>query len=227
LKPISYKRHRFLPEVIRHAVWLYFRFTLSFRDVEELLAQRGIEVSYETIRCWTLKFGGLFARNLRRRRPTPTGRWHLDEMVVKIRGRRMLLWRAVDEEGEVLDVLVQKRRNKAAALKILRKLLKNQGIHPETIVTDGLASYPAAMRILGCKDRQRPDPKARRNAALPAALLAGPESHRAGLRQAQIPAEKRRRNHHDRLVDRIGNILKAFTPQECANYFRHDGYAST
>jgi len=156
LKPISYKRHRFPADVIRQAVWLYFRFTLSFRDVEELLAQRGIEVSYETIRCWTLKFGGMFARNLRRSRPGPTARWHLDEMVVKIRGRRMLLWRAVDDEGEVLDVLVQKRRNKAAALKLLRKLLKNQGIHPEAIVTDGLASYPAAMRILGCKDRHRP-----------------------------------------------------------------------
>jgi putative transposase len=98
----------------------------------------------------------MFARNLRRSRPGPTARWHLDEMVVKIRGRRMLLWRAVDDEGEVLDVLVQKRRNKAAALKLLRKLLKNQGIHPETIVTDGLASYPAAMRDLGFRDRHRP-----------------------------------------------------------------------
>ena len=154
--PISYKGHRFPPDVIRQAVWLYFRFTLSLRDVEELLAQRGIEVSYETIRCWTLKFGRLFARNLRRARPRPTTRWHLDEMVVKIRGRRMLLWRAVDDEGEVLDVLVQKRRNKTAALKLLRKLLKNQGVHPEAIVTDGLASYRAALRELGCKDRHRP-----------------------------------------------------------------------
>ena len=86
LRTISYKRHRFPPDVIRHAVWLYFRFTLSFRDVEELLAQRGIEVSYETVRCWTLKFGRLFAHNLRGSRPKPTGRWHLDEMVVKIVG---------------------------------------------------------------------------------------------------------------------------------------------
>ena len=91
--PVSYKRHRFPADVIRHAVWLYFRFTLSFRDVEELLAQRAIEVSYETIRCWTLTFGPLLAANLRRRRSRPTGRWHLDEMVVKIRGRRMFLWR--------------------------------------------------------------------------------------------------------------------------------------
>ncbi len=156
MRPISYKRHRFPPEVIRHAVWLYFRFTLSLRDVEELMAQRGVEVSYETIRCWTLKFGRLFAYNLRRSRPRPTGRWHLDEMVVKISGRRMFLWRAVDDEGEVLDMLVQERRNKGAALKLLRKLLRNQGVRPESIVTDKLASYRAAARDLGLTDRHRP-----------------------------------------------------------------------
>ena len=156
MRTISYKRRRFPPDVIRHTLWLYFRFTLSFRDVEELLAQRGIEVSYETIRCWTLKFGRLFAHNLRRSRPKPTGRGHLDEMVVKIGGRRMYLWRAVDDEGDVLDMLVQERRNKAAALKLLRKLLKNHGVHPETIVTDKLASYRAAARDLGLVDRHRP-----------------------------------------------------------------------
>jgi putative transposase len=156
MKPISYARHRFPPDIIGHAVWLYFRFTLSFRDVEDLMAERGIEVSYETVRNWTLKFGQLFAHNLRRARAGPTGRWHLDEMVVKIGGQAMYLWRAVDDEGEVLDMLVQKRRNKAAALKLLRKLLKNQPIHPEKIVTDGLASYGAATRELGCEDRHRP-----------------------------------------------------------------------
>ena len=150
MQPVSFKRHRFPADVIRHAIWLYFRFTLSFRDVEEMLAQRGIEASYETIRCWTLKFGQAFARNLRRSRPKSTGRWHLDEMVVKIGGKRMWLWRAVDGEGEVLDMLVQRRRNTGAALRLLRKLLKNQGIHPETIVTDKLASYGAATRELGC-----------------------------------------------------------------------------
>jgi putative transposase len=133
--PISFKRHRFAPDVIRYAVWLYFRFTLSIRDVEELLAQRGIEVSREAIRCWVIKFGPLIAANLRRRRCAPTGRWHLDEMVVKIGGLRMWLWRAVDDEGEVLDMLVQKRRNKKAALRLLRKLLRNQGIHPEGAVS--------------------------------------------------------------------------------------------
>ena len=155
MKPVSFARHRFPADIIRQAVWLYFRFTLSFRDVEDLMAQRGIDLSYETIRMWTRKFGRLFARNLRTSRPAPSARWHLDEMVVRIGGERMYLWRAVDDEGEVLDMLVQKRRNMAAAFKLLRKLLKNQGVHPETIVTDGLASYPAAARELGCKDRHR------------------------------------------------------------------------
>lgn len=156
MQPISFKRHRFPPDVIRHAVWLYFRFTLSIRDIEELLAQRGVEVSREAVRCWVNKFGPLIAANLRKRRGPPTGRWHLDEMVVKIGGRRMYLWRAVDDEGEVLDVLVQKRRNKVAALKLLRKILRNQGIHPETITTDKLASYRAAARDLGLTSRHRP-----------------------------------------------------------------------
>jgi len=153
---VSFKRHRFPADVIRQAVWLYFRFTLSIRDVEELLAQRGIEVSREAVRCWVNKFGPLIAAQIRRRRGPPTGQWHLDEMVVKIGGRRMYLWRAVDDEGEVLDVLVQKRRNKHAALKLLRRLLKNQGVHPETITTDKLASYRAAARELGLTSRHHP-----------------------------------------------------------------------
>jgi transposase-like protein len=165
MQPVSFKRHRFPPDIIRHAVWLYFRFTLSFRDVEEMLAERGIDASYEAIRCWTLKFGRVFAQNLRRRRPKPTGRWHLDEMVVKINGKRMWLWRAVDDEGEVLDMLVQKRRNTGAALKLLRKLLKNQGVHPETITTDKLASYRAAFRKLGCSARHRPGNMLKNNRA--------------------------------------------------------------
>jgi putative transposase len=153
MKRVSYKRHRFPPDVIRHAVWLYFRFSLSLRDVEELLAQRGIEVSYETIRCWTRKFGQLYAWNLRRSRSKPTGRRHLDEMVVKVGGNRMWLWRAVDDEGEVLVVLLRKRRNKGAAMKLLRRLLKSTGLNAETIVTDGLASYRAAMREMNLTKR--------------------------------------------------------------------------
>ena len=101
---VSYRRHRFPPEIIQHAVWLYFRFPLSYRNVEDLLAERGIDVSYETVRRWALKFGRLYARRLRRLRSRPSGRWHLDEVFARIGGKRMYLWRAVDDKGEVLDV---------------------------------------------------------------------------------------------------------------------------
>jgi len=153
MPPISYARHQYPPAVIQHSVWLYLRFTLSYRDVEELLAQRGLDVSYETIRRWVLKFGLAFARQLRRRRPRPSSRWHLDEMVVRISGKRMYLWRAVDDEGEVLDVLVQRRRDKAAARKLMRKLLKKQGFAPSVVVTDKLRSYSSAFKDLGLSAR--------------------------------------------------------------------------
>jgi putative transposase len=109
-------------------VWLYLRFTLSYRDVEELLAERGLEVSCETVRRWVRKFGPAFGRNLRRLRPRPSDVWHLDEMVVSIQGRRLYLWRAVDSEGEVLDLLVQSKRDKRAARQLMRKLLRKQGM---------------------------------------------------------------------------------------------------
>ena len=156
MKPLSFKRHRFPREVILHAVWLYFRFTLSLRDVEELMAERGIEVSYETIRCWTIRFGPLIGRRLKKLRAAPTGRWHLDEMVCRVGGRRMYLWRAVDDEGEVLDVVMQKARDTKAALKLLRKLLRNQPVAPERITTDGLRSYSAALGELGLKHLHHP-----------------------------------------------------------------------
>ena len=150
---ISYARHRFPPDVIQYAVWLYFRFPLSYRDVEELLAERSIDVSYETVRRWALKFGQSFARRLRRTRPQPNDRWHLDEVFVSINGKRSYLWRAVDDEGEVLDILVQPRRNKNAALKLMRKLMKNQGFIPDAFVTDRLPSYGAALRELRLSKR--------------------------------------------------------------------------
>ena len=150
---ISYARHRFPAVVIQHAVWFYFRFTLSYRDVEDLLAERGLDVSYETVRRWVLKFGPLFARELRRRRHRPTSQWHLDEMAVMINGKQLWLWRAVDDEGEVLDLLVQRRRNKAAAVKLMRKLLKKQGFSPDVIVTDKLRSYAAARTEMGMSAR--------------------------------------------------------------------------
>src|ERR1700740_2796228 len=154
---LSYRRHRFPPEIIQHAIWLYLRFTLSYRDVEELLAVRGLDISYETVRRWVLKFDPAIARRLRQRRPRPSDRWHLDEMVVRIAGQRTYLWRAVDDEGEVLDMLVQRRRDGRAALRLMRKLLKKQGFVPKLLVTDKLRSYASAFRHLrlSCPHEQR------------------------------------------------------------------------
>jgi putative transposase len=145
MTPHCYRRHRFPPEIIQHAIWLYLRFTLSYCDVEELLAERGLDISYETVRRWVLKFGPTIARRLRQRRPRPSDRWHLDEMVIRIAGVRMYLWRAVDHEGEVLDMLVQRRRDTRAALRLMRKLLKKQGFPPKLLVTDKLRSYASGV----------------------------------------------------------------------------------
>src|SRR6201993_2882255 len=145
---LSYRRHRFPPVVIQLAVWLYLRFTLSYRDVEDLPAERGLAISYETVRSWVLKFGPVIARRLRQRRPRPSDRWHLDEMVVRIAGKRMYLWRAVDHEGEILDMLVQSRRDSRSALRLMRKLLRKQGFVPKLLVTDKLRSYGSAFRQL-------------------------------------------------------------------------------
>ena len=149
MRIISFKRHRFPPENIRHSIWLYARFNLSFRDVEDLLAERGPDISYETVRCWFLKFGSAIAANLRRNRPRPSDHWHLDEMVVVIQRKRYRLWRAVDNEGEVLDFLVQIRRGAKAAKKLMKRLLKKQGFAPSRVVTDKLRSYPAAFQAIG------------------------------------------------------------------------------
>ena len=153
MKKISYKGYRFPLEIIQQAIWLYVRFTLSFRDVEDLLAERGIMVSYETVRRWVNHFGPMIAANLRKRRPKPYTTWHLDEVYLKIDGRMVYLWRAVDAEGEVLDVLVQAKRNKRAALKLMRKLLKKYGFVPDKLVTDDLRSYAAAAGQLGIAKR--------------------------------------------------------------------------
>ena len=153
MKKISYRGYRFPPEIIQQAIWLYLRFTLSLRDVEDLLAERGIMVSYETVRRWVNHFGPMIAADLRKRRPKPHTTWHLDEVYLKIAGRMVYLWRAVDAEGEVLDVLVQSRRNKRAALKLMRKLLKKYGFVPDKLVTDDLRSYAAAASDLGITRR--------------------------------------------------------------------------
>ncbi len=136
-----YRNHRFPPEIIAHAVWLYHRFSLSFREVEELLAERGVIVSYEAVRLWCLKFGQAFAKKLRHRRSQPGDTWHLDEMFIRIRGERYYLWRAVDQDGQTLDILVQKRRNTHAAKRFFRKLLKGLQYVPNRLVTDKLRSY--------------------------------------------------------------------------------------
>src|ERR687893_115854 len=141
MSPLSYSGYRFPHNIIQRAVWMYLRFTLSFRDVEELLAERGIVVTYESIRRWVLSFGPAIARRLRERRPKPHGRWHLDEMFVRVGGKQMYLWRAVDAEGEVLDVLLQAKRDARAARKLMRKLLKKQGMAPDEWVTDKCPAY--------------------------------------------------------------------------------------
>jgi putative transposase len=141
-----YARHRFPAEVISYAIWLYFRFPLSLRMVEEMLAARGILVSHETVRRWATKFGQTFANKIRKRLPTAGDKWHLDEVVITIAGEKHWLWRAVDQHGIVLDILVQSRRNAKAAKRLLRKLLKKQRVAPRVMITDKLASYGAAKR---------------------------------------------------------------------------------
>jgi putative transposase len=152
----NYKGFRFPPEIISHAVWLYFRFSLSFRDVEELLAQRGIIVTYETVRQWCLKFGQTYANERRHRHPCCGDKWHLDEVVLTIRGQKHYLWRAVDQDGNVLDILVQSRRNTKAAKRFFRKLLEGLQYVPRVIITDKLRSYGAAKREIlpGVEHRQ-------------------------------------------------------------------------
>src|ERR687896_1268434 len=151
-----YKNHRFPGEIISHGVWLYYRFHLSYRDVQELLFERGINVTYEAIRQWCRKFGQDYANRLRRRRPKPGDKWHWDEVFLTINGKRHYLWRAVDQDGNVLDILVQSRRNKQAAKKFFRKLLKRCQYVPRVIITDKLKSYGAAKReiLRGMEHRQ-------------------------------------------------------------------------
>ncbi|MFJ3176412.1 IS6 family transposase [Streptomyces roseus] len=144
--PPSYKNHRYPVEVISQCVWLYFRFPLSFREVEELMLERGIVVSYETVRRWCLKFGQAYANALRRRRLQPGDKWHLDEVFIRINSVQKYLWRAVDADGNVLDILVTDRRDKAAARRFFRRILTTTGQVPRVIVTDKLRSYGAAYR---------------------------------------------------------------------------------
>jgi putative transposase len=149
-------RHRFPAEIISHAVWLYHVFSLSFRDVELLLAERGVLVSYETVRRWCKKFGQIFAGRMRRRRPRPGDKWHMDEVFIRIQGTQHYLWRAVDQDGVVLDILVQPRRDAKAAKRFFKRLLAGLQYEPRVIVTDKLKSYGVAQRevLPGIEHRQ-------------------------------------------------------------------------
>src|SRR5437763_8622332 len=145
-----YAGYRYPAEIISYAVWLYFRFPLSLRMVEEMLAARGISVTHETIRQWGLKFGRESANRIRQRAPCRGDKWHLDEVVISIAGKKHWLWRAVGQDGFVLDVFVQSRRDKKAAKRLFRKLLRKQGRAPRVLVTDELRSYAAAKRGKSC-----------------------------------------------------------------------------
>ncbi len=193
MNKISYSGYRFPPEIIQQAIWLYLRFTLSLRDVEDLLAERGVAVSYETVRRWVNHFGPMIAADLRKRRPKPHATWHLDEVYLKIDGRMVYLWRAVDAEGEVLDVLVQSKRNKPAALKLMRKLLKKYAFVPERLVTDDLRSYSAAVRDLGIERRhergRRKNNRAREFASADAAAGTQDAAVQERRLRAKVPLE--------------------------------------
>lgn len=143
-----YKRHRFPREIIQYAVWIYYRFNLSHRDVEDLLAERGIVVSYESIRLWCIKFGSIYARRLKRSHQSYGDTFYIDEVFVKIRGVQYCLWRAVDQDGEIIDVFLQRRRDGKAAKRFFKRLLKTHREEPRMIVTDKLKSYGVAHREL-------------------------------------------------------------------------------
>ena len=199
-----YKGQRFPVESISHGVWLYFRFCLSYRDVEELLFVRGVMVSYEAIRKWCRKFGQAYANQLRRRRPRPGDKWHMDEVVLTINGKRHYLWRAVDQEGHVLDILVQRRRNKQAAKKFFRKLLKSLRYVPRVIITDKLKSYGAAKREMlpGVEHRQH---RYLNNRA--------ENSHQAARQREQRMQRFKSPGHAQRFLSAYGPIAQHFRPR--------------
>ena len=219
MKVSIYHRRRFPDDVIKQAVWLYFRFNLSFREIEELMAWRGVDVSYETIRRWVNTFGPVFAKRIKSRAGTPSPTWHLDEVYTKINGKMVYLWRAVDDEGTVLDVIVQSRRNTKAALRLLRKLLDNNKVNPERIVTDKLRSYGAALKKLKMKNIQ--DAGGRKNNRAENSHLPIRRRERKSQRFKSIPSAQRQLtswgqiynlfNYHRHLISR--NTLKIFRAQ--------------
>ena len=199
-----YKRHRFPAEIISHSVWLYYRFSLSYRDVEELMAERGVTLTYEAVRYWCRKFGQTYANALRRRHPKPGDKWHLDEVFLTIKQERHYLWRAVDQDGHVLDILVQRRRDKAAAKKFFRKLLKGLTYVPRVIITDKLASYGAAKRevLPGVEHRQH---RYLNNRA--------ENSHQPTRQRERTMRRFKSAGHAQRFLSAHGPILSHFRPR--------------
>jgi putative transposase len=199
-----YKRHRFPAEIISHCVWLYFRFCLSYRDVEELMADRGVTLLHEAVRYWWRKFGQVHANRLRRRRPRPGDKWHLDEVFLPINGERQYLWRAVDQDGNVLDILVQRRRDKHAAKKFFRKLLKGLTYVPRVIMTDQLKSYGAAKREIlpGVEHRQH---RYLNNRA--------ENSHQPSRQRERTMRRFKSAGHVQRFLSAHGPILSHFRPR--------------
>ena len=199
-----YKRHRFPAEIISHCVWLYFRFCVSYRDVEELMADRGVTLSHEAVRYWCRKFGQVYANRLRRRRPRPGDKWHLDEVFLPINGERQYLWRAVDQDGNVLDILVQRQRDKHAAKQFFRKLLKGLTYVPRVIITDQLKSYGAAKREIlpGVEHRQH---RYLNNRA--------ENSHQPTRQRERTMRRFKSAGHAQRFLSAHGPILSHFRPK--------------
>ncbi len=205
-----YHRHRFPAEIISHCVWLYFRFSLSFHDAEEMLAMRGVSLSYETVREWCLKFGQTYTNDLRHRSPRPGDRWHLDEVFLKINGRLHYLRRAVDQHGDVLDILVQSRRDKKAAKKFFRKLLKGLRYAPSVLITDKLKSYHAAKQELMRSVEHRQD-KGQNNRA--------ENSHQPTRLRERVMRRFKSAGHAQRFLSAFGIIMSPL-PSGAAPLYR-------
>ena len=200
----SYRGFRFPQEIISHAVWRSFRFNLSYRDVEELLAERGIMVTYETVRQWCRTFGQQFAHQLRRRRAQPGDTWYCDEVLLKINGKRHYLWRAVDQHLTVLDILVQSRRNKGAALRFFRKLLKGCAYVPRVLITDKLASYGAAKReVLSCVEHRQSQYLNNR----------AENAHQPTRKRERVMQRFKSAGHAQRFLSAFGPIREPFCPR--------------
>lgn len=210
----SYKGFRFPAEIISHAIWLYYRFSLSYRDVEELLVERDVVVTYETVRQWCLRFGQSYANQLRHRRARPGDKWFLDEVFLKINGKTSYLWRAIDQHGNVLDILVQSRRNKAAAKKFFRKLLKGCEYVPRVLITDKLGSYEAA------KKEVMPSVEHRRHRRLNNRCE---NSHQPTRQRERTMRRFKSPGHAQRFLSAFGPIREHFCPRR--HRLRADEYS--